>query len=172
MKKGITCFTALALLLGSSYSFAEFYIGASVGQTNQEFSRGKGTSFGGVVGYKFNKYLAIEGGYSDYGNTQGRYLLGIHPSTSVDTFNVSAIAMFPISKRFNIYTRAGVHDWKSSTKLGHFVLANANGTDFGYGGGVNFNFTDTSGMFVEYRSLNIDGENTDNISVGMKIGYW
>ncbi len=81
------------------------------------------SGYGFQVGYRFNSWLAIEGGYLDLGDTTYRETaLGVFvddPDQQVDTFSqkitskvsgltVSVLGIIPLSYRWELYGRAGL----------------------------------------------------------------
>ena len=171
MNKGLALLTASILLIASSFAYGQAYVGASVGQTDYEALTNKATSFGAVVGYKLNDYFAIEGGYSDWGNTEDSLLGTV--KLSADAFNLSALVMYPVSDKIDIYARGGAYFWDASVSEQVYVgvYLEDDGTDFGYGAGINFDITDSVGVFLEYMMLNGDGEDPTNISAGLKFSF-
>jgi len=173
VKKGIILIAASVLLIASSFAYGEGYIGVSAGQSDygdDGFGFDKGTSLGILAGYKLNEYIAIEGGYTDLGDAED----DIAPiwTASGSTINLSAIAIFPIAEIIDIYAKAGAYYWDAKvSEAGYGKLVDDTGTDLGYGVGINVNFTDSVGLFIEYLGLNVDGDDASNISAGIKVRF-
>jgi hypothetical protein len=76
------------------------------------------TAFGIVIGYRLTPYLAIEGGYSNFGQVTYRSRASgsfpLEPGTanvSIDTettgFTISALGVLPLTRDWELFARAG-----------------------------------------------------------------
>ena len=134
-------------------------------------------------GYKFNRFLAVEGGYFDlgkFGFTANTLPLGtLSGSMKVRGVNLDLVGILPITERFSAFGRAGVNyaearDSFSST--GAVTVLNANpkerDTNYKFGGGLQFDFTRRLAMRLEgerYRINDAVGNkgDVDLISLGL-----
>jgi OOP family OmpA-OmpF porin len=134
-------------------------------------------------GYKFNRFLAVEGGYFDlgkFGFTAHTLPLGtLSGSMKVRGVNLDLVGILPITERFSAFGRAGVNyaearDSFSST--GAVTVLNANpkerDTNYKFGGGLQFDFTRRLAMRLEgerYRINDAVGNkgDVDLISLGL-----
>ena len=132
MKKKIVIATFAALGLGAAApSYAQWYVGASVGRSDITFdnaaladqfydlgftsatttSSTRGTGYRAFGGYQLHQYIAAEVAYIDAGRFQSHtevvpagVLTG---STKIDGVEVSAVGTLPLGDRFSIFGRIG-----------------------------------------------------------------
>ena len=114
------------------------------------------------LGYNLGKTFALEGGYTYLGkvsfisNTNAGSISG---STEAGLLNLDLVGKFPLNEQFSILGRLGVYYWKTkndmpnSTTLGTTGV-NDNGTDFKFGGGVQYDFNPKIGMRGEFERFN------------------
>lgn len=168
MKKIATLVFCLAALLPMG-ALAQGYLGGSVGQADLDLPDFEDpTSFSVFGGYRFNKYIAIEGSYIDFGDADD----DIEPIWTIDAsgFDASVLVIWPITDRFEIYGRVGATAWEAElSEAGYGKLEDDDGTDLSYGAGFAFNFTEHVGAFAQFVRVNdID---VDNLSIGVKFSF-
>ena len=152
--------TALAAPMG-------FYVGGSLGSSDQHVSRsnfvnaGKdksatgsvdSTSFGArlFAGYRFSQYLAVEAGYTHYGDAQGNQLA--FQSTSTTPFSgkfsaysgdVSGKFFLPLAEQVNPYVDLGVAYISSKMSISNSSSSSYSKTNSAaslrFGAGMDFN---------------------------------
>lgn len=113
----------------------------------------------GLVGYKFNKYLALEGSYINFGD----YGNGL-ANAETDGYTAGLKVMFPIVDRVELYAKAGQLWYSTDYKVVGF---SGNKDDEGVfaGAGVAFKVTDRFLINAEYTWY--DAEiNADNVANG------
>jgi OOP family OmpA-OmpF porin len=72
------------------------------------------TAYSLNIGYKFNPYFAVEGGYVDLGkygfqsNVTAPAATTVNGSYKVDGVNLSAVGILPLNNGFSVYGKAGV----------------------------------------------------------------
>lgn len=113
----------------------------------------------GLVGYRFNQYIALEGGYinfGDYGNSLG--------NAETDGYTAGLKVMFPIVDRVELYAKGG-QLWYSTDYDVLGVSGNEDGEGVFAGAGVAFKVTDRFLINAEYTWY--DAElNVDNVANG------
>lgn len=109
---------------------AQVYVGGGVGVSkgsfkNSDFSLGdpeiresnddSDTAYKLVVGYKFNPYFAVEGGYTNLGQFDYKYtgvgtLAGDTGKVKykADAWHASAVGILPFAERFSLFGKLGV----------------------------------------------------------------
>lgn len=133
------------------------------------------------LGYNFNKYFGVEGQGSVGLNTDSRQavLSFTGPPTTFRTkvdYSVGAfaVARLPITKRFEVFARGGVHN----TQVGVDVIdgpinvttdspvtsLSETETGFAFGAGTQFNFDKKNAIRADYTYL--DGTNAETLSLG------
>jgi len=156
---------ALAVTFSSSGFAAgsNFYASISAGDADNDMGMGTSADFivddsdlayGLSVGYRINRYFAIEAGYQDLGESSviGIGAGGAGPGgaggpgnafgdtirmqgdaslyTDTSGFTLGAAASYPVNNQLDVYAKAGVFVWD---------------TDYDYDGGVTINGVDYSG---------------------------
>lgn len=122
---------ALSGLVVAAPSYAQWYVGASVGKSDITFnnaaqsdqfldlgftnpstvSNTKDTGYRAFGGYQLHKYIAIEAAYVDLGRFSFRTDVtprgSLSGSTRIDGFELSALGTLPIGDRFGLFARVG-----------------------------------------------------------------
>ncbi len=128
MKKTLTAIAGIAAITSFS-SFAQVqnesnlaydegvYVGANYGwlrvDGDDEFDEDKDV-WQGVVGYRFNKYFALEGGYINFGD----YGNGV-AEASTDGFTTAIKGSYPLTNQLSIYGKLGQLWWETDYRLGN-----------------------------------------------------
>ena len=128
-----TVVAALAVvgLSAAAPSYAQWYVGASVGKSDIKFnnaaqsdqfldlgftnpstvSNTKDTGYRAFGGYQLHKYIAIEAAYVDLGRFSFRTDVtprgSLTGSTRIDGFELSALGTLPLGERFGLFARVG-----------------------------------------------------------------
>lgn len=142
-------------LLASTGAFAGgnsdqgFYAGLDVGRGKPNVAAPLGSTlskkssnvFGGLLGYKFNKNLAVEGQFTGVGKettTTGGTVKG-------DAFGVAAVGSLPMNDKFGVYGKLGYARTKTKTAAG-FGATGASRSAPTYGVGVQYNVNPMLGV--------------------------
>ncbi len=158
----------LTLLLPLFYSVvadADWYLGADVGEARSDVdsaelndrltSRGlpgsarvdsnHRTGWRLLGGYRWGKYLALEGGYTDLGDIEASYS-GTGPLSSAEQkavypasgsgYELSLLGLYPFSENLSGFVRGGLFAWHAeySTNAGTRVSDSGRDRVFGLGG--------------------------------------
>lgn len=114
-------------------------------------------------GYQYNRHLAVEVGYSDLGTFSTRTVTtGPAGTVGTDTrgnaWSLDAVGMLPLSERFALFARLGVHRWELDGRApaivgaaASTVGARATGTDWKYGLGARLDMTKAMSLRVEWE---------------------
>lgn len=135
------------------------YVGASIGyggSGNNPYthnSRALGLIYGFNGGYKFNKYFALEGGYTALPNVT----IGNSDLTKDNWLvDVAAKGIIPINQRFNIYGKVGIA--RVSTKYNAIEALDSNQPNGVkhrftplYGAGAGINISRHTAFTLEYE---------------------
>lgn len=140
---------AVALAAAASSSFAAapagFYGGLDVGSTKIDNLDGNAASFGGSVGYGFNRYVAVELGYRRLGKWD---LFG--GSLKLDQTHFSVVGFYPLSQQVDIYGRFG-HNALNTDSSVPGVTFNDDADGAVYGLGLNYDFSPAVSGRVEVQ---------------------
>lgn len=171
------CFSATAL---ADDNDSGFYLGAGWGQFNVKVENAQGvtdvigdlstddtSAWKAFLGWRFMKWLAIEGDYIDLGNPRGDFnASGANGNYSVELsgFGAYLIGTLPITI-FELSAKAGYywHDVKIRVNLENFGEGNGNvvNTDtsrdaFTYGVGAGVTFIDHINVKLEYERFDLE----------------
>jgi len=156
----------------------------------------KDAAFGFLGGYRFNTHFAVEGGYIDLGRVSYRAqargnITGIPTDATLNFdsesagLNVSALGIWPLSYRWEVYGRAGALfssndfsiyyiDVEQIPKRDRFADSDI---DFIAGIGTSFNFFEIYDVRLEYqRIIDAGDKNTDEadanvLSLGITVVF-
>jgi OOP family OmpA-OmpF porin len=162
-----------ACLGAASYAAAQdsgFYIGAGVGQSQAKDAcdagsgvvltscDDKATAWRVFAGYQFNKYIAAEGAYEDWGKFEATgTVLGTSVNASLKAWGIdaSAVGFLPLVDWFSLLGRVGGTYWDLKAEgavpsLGGSASISDTGFSLHYGLGVQFLFAHQFGIRAEY----------------------
>jgi OOP family OmpA-OmpF porin len=184
---------AAPAVLAASPAFAAddtgFYVGAGLGNFAANSDRiyagrdfdGSDLGFKVFGGYQFLKWLAVEAEYIDGGEPDDNYDSGdeqLSLSVGVTGFVGSAVGILPIGESFNVFGKLGFIYWdadghgdiKSSGSEVEKVNVGDDGTDFAWGVGGSWNFSDTFGLRAEYQGFELS--NFDSVDFASASFVW
>lgn len=214
MKKRLV--TALIVSAFSASAFAQsaqsgWYLGASVGQSRVDVSNDllpivgatstslskdeTDTAYKVFAGYRFNRYVAVEGGWVDLGEVKAtRTMTAPAPggtfSGKIESYGVmlDAVGTFPLGQNFNVFGKAGAFFSTTKTRLatsGNVVLgasvdASEKETEVNLklGLGGQYDFTKSLGVRLEWeRFFDVGKKSTTGegdvelISIGLQYRF-
>ncbi len=136
------------------------------------------------AGYKFNQYIALEGRYwwslgdNDHDWSETEYVDGLPVGTISGSFNdgddlrawgIYLKPMYPVTEQFDIYALLGYGNVELSDDGGDFV----DESDFQWGIGASYEFTENLSIFVDYvRLLDEGGSITTVGELGELTDSW
>jgi OOP family OmpA-OmpF porin len=168
-----------------------FYVGGHLGQAKAKDAcsdvGGPGiscddtaTSFKILGGYQFNKHLAAELGYIDFGKAEARGPGGTITLKS-HAFDLVAVGTLPIADRFSVYGKIGAYRATTDLNVSTTLLrgsASDDSTDLTYGVGAGFDATRQVTLRAEWqRYSDVGGDNVggkgdvDVISLGVLFRF-
>lgn len=173
---------ALALISSSAAMAADsgWYVGASLGQSNADYSSGdlksalEAQGATGVVasvdntdtgwklfgGYQLNKNIGFEAAYVNLGSLTGSATYTApagspyRTNVDVDGFQISVVGTLPLNGAFAVFGKVGAFFSNSEgTDATSLATANASAdnTDWTYGLGANWQFNQNIGLRAEWE---------------------
>ncbi len=143
------------------------YLGAGIGQTENEIRRGtfnlddKSTSYQLFAGIRPLDVLAFELQYVDFGSASTGVTSG--DSSAVGGFIVGFLPLVPTAE---IYAKVGYASWRNSVRAVSAV-SRQDGEDLSYGGGFQLRFGSLAGR-LEYQRFDLgDSDNQQLLSLGI-----
>lgn len=143
----------------SSAAFADdqgFYAGLNVGIGKPNISTTNGVDksssivSGGVLGYKINKYLGVEGQYTGIGKVTDK----VSGHAKGDALSLTAIGFLPLNDEFNLYGKLGVAATKTTVSSNLSPMHDASRTGITYGLGGEYNINKNIGMRLGWDHYN------------------
>jgi OOP family OmpA-OmpF porin len=164
-KTTIAALVAASGLALSSGAFAQakpadtgFYIGASVGQSTADCDTSgtglscddKDTAYKVFGGYKFNRNLAVEAGYTPLGEVTASGG-GVNITAEATAWELVGVGMFPLGNNFSVYGKLGLYSGELEVSSNIGASGDKTTTDLTYGLGVQFDFTRNLGIRGEWQ---------------------
>ena len=174
-------------LFGAQGAFAQdkgFYLGGALGQaTFKGFCVDdpsvltcdeKDTAWKVFGGYRFNRYVAIEGTYVDWGKAIGT-VDPVGPAGPVVVplsqtgMGVAAVGSFALTPQFSVFGKAGFLMTEQKTPASASGNTSRDETEFHYGLGARFSFTPNWGMRAEWERT--EKTEVEMLSIGVEYRF-
>jgi OOP family OmpA-OmpF porin len=156
-----------------------FHFGVSAGQASFDVSQANArfsvddTGYKGYFGYKFFRSLAVEASYVDFGSVN-ETLDDVGLEAEANSANLYALGILPVTPRIELFAKLGVAVWDSKTTItedGSPEPMDESGTDFSYGLGLNWNFTERFGLRGELEYYGFGSQDVRLGSLGLFIQF-
>lgn len=124
------------------------------------------------LGYSFNKYFGVEAQGFIGTNRESETIDSVTVDAKVDySLAAFAVARLPLSKKFEVFARGGLHNTQTSIEIedGSIPDFNVTETGFAVGGGVQYNFNKKHAIRYEYTYLDDIDANTYTLSYVRKF---
>lgn len=152
----------------------------SVGLSRAEYDLGSGFDesdtglFVVNLGYKVNRYFAVELGYQDFGDIS----VSGNGSADVeaDAFQAAIVGRLPFSNQFSAFAELGVDFWDGEVSFQNvpgFGSGNASddGSDIYYGVGGELVLQNGLAVFIEYQFHDLDDLEIDTFGGSIKYYF-
>lgn len=167
MKKILLAVAAACLFATPAFAADDgFYVEGGIGYYQLDIGGGwdaGDTAYKLGAGYNFLKYFGVEVEWIDGGSPE-KY--GI--SVDISGWNFSGIGRWPVTDQFDVFAKLGALVWDASAH--GYVRGNGDGTDFSWGVGAGWNFTDHFTVNAEYQGFEI--EDTDSSALWIASAVW
>ena len=151
-------FIAVAAISNVAFAGEEgFYAGGNIGSGKPNINTLNGTSksssvVGGVIlGYKFNKYIGVEGEYTGVGKVTDK----VSGTAKGDAASIAAIGFLPLNDEFSLYGKVGVATAKTTVSSNLAPMADATHTAATYGVGAEYNLNKNIGIRLGWDHYNM-----------------
>jgi len=164
---------AIALVASPAYAADNgFYVEGGIGYYQLDIGQidfgdswdAGATAYKLGVGYNFLKYFGVEVEWIDGGSPED---LGV--SVDLTGWNASAIGRWPVTDQFNVFAKLGAIMWNADLR-GFGEHDSTDGTDFSWGLGAGWNFTDHFTVNAEYQGFEI--ADTDSSALWIASAVW
>jgi OmpA-OmpF porin, OOP family len=158
-----------AIALAASPVFAAddgFYVEGGIGYYQLDIGGGwdaGDTAYKLGAGYNFLKYFGVEVEWIDGGSPE-KY----GETVDINGWNFSAIGRWPVSEQFELFAKLGALMWNAD--VSGFLHGSDDGTDFSWGLGAGWNFTDHFTVNAEYQGFEI--ADTDASELWIASAVW
>lgn len=138
-----------------------WYVGAGMGLSNIDAGIFDETDLGLKIfgGYQFNKYLGLEGGYSDFGTANEEDPTG-RVEVDLDGFNAYVLGLLPVGDHLEVFGKLGAIAWNADFE-GFSPTVSDDGTDFAYGIGLQGSDDEHWLARLEFEAFDL--EDTDDV---------
>jgi OOP family OmpA-OmpF porin len=121
-------------------------------------------------GYQYNRHLAVEVAYSDFGRFSTQTVTTgpagtVGSDTRANAWSMDAIGLLPLSDRIALFGKVGLHRWEVDGRAAAIVGgaastvgARATGTDWKYGFGARFDVSKSTALRVEWERFRNVGD--------------
>lgn len=147
----------------------DYYVRAGAGTvepSRSDFDSSQTWTLG--AGWRFNRFLSVEGGYNDLGQYSAPGIGGpVNADATSLELGVAAKVPFGKSGLFG-QARVGAHHWE--TQLDSFEISSRlSGTDAYYGLGIGYDFKAPFSVIVSYERYGWDNADLDRVMVGFEV---
>ena len=142
-----------------------FYVGAGLGVfgVNDSGFNADANGWKLMGGWMPLPYVGAELEYIDGGTVKDKGL-EIDPTGA----NLSVKGNFPIGEKFDVFAKLGYFFWDADERF-EGISHNDSGSDFSYGIGADFNFTEHFGVMTEYQWFKLENADSDMWSLS---AFW
>lgn len=128
----------------------------------------RNTGWKAFVGYRFNRFFSLEGGYFELGKFDFASIAtlpagSLGGNVEIKGLNFDAVFTLPLTEKFSLFARAGANyaDTRDSLSgTGSFVVTDPNpkkmDLNYKYGAGLQYDFTNSFGVRGEYERYRIN----------------
>jgi OOP family OmpA-OmpF porin len=134
-----------------------WYVGGHVGRADWDRANDEDTSIRLLGGYQFNRNIAVEFGYIDFGSVAG-------DSAKGKASDVVGVGSIPLADKFSVYGKLGFA-WSEVKGFGQ----NESGLELTYGVGASYDFSPTVAFRGEWQKYPDAGDGATDIDV-LSIG--
>jgi long-subunit fatty acid transport protein len=173
--------TVLAVVMPSAaYADSGLILAGSVGsaELSDDFDGfdvdTNSTAYRLTVGWQFNDYFTLEGGYHNFGDFDQRFDIEGAPvdiSLTADGFTLGATGNLPLGERWMLFARAGAFFWDGDASINDMTAATPEDSNIYLGVGAGFNVTKKLSLTVDGSRYDLDGTSSTVISAGLKYAF-
>ena len=132
------------------------------------------TAYRLVVGWRFNDYFALEGGYHNFGDFEQTFDIAGVPNTvvlSADGFTLGATGAIPFGERFSLMGRAGMFFWNGNAEINNVSQATPEDSNLYLGAGLRFQITEKVQVTGDWTRYDLEGTNSGVFSIGLEYQF-
>jgi OOP family OmpA-OmpF porin len=182
MKNLSILIAALLAVLIPAAALAEsgFVVGASVGsaELSDDFDGfdvdANSTAYRFTVSWKFNDYLAVQGGYHNFGRFDQTFDIdgeAVDLSLKADGFTLGLVGNLPLGDRWSLFARSGAFFWDGDADINNVSAATPEDTNFYFGAGVQFVIGEKLSLTADGSRYDLDSSASNVFSIGLNYTF-
>jgi len=157
-----------------------FFVAASIGsaELSEDFDGfnidTNSTAYRLTAGWRFNDYVAVEGGYHNFGRFEQTVDVGGTPtdvSLKADGFTLGGVGDLPLGERFSLFARAGAYFWDGDGDINGVSAATPEDTNFYFGLGARMNLTDRLSATADGSRYELEDTSSTVFSIGLDYRF-
>jgi hypothetical protein len=182
MKNQSIIIAAALVVLTPAITLADsgFVVGASVGsaELSDDFDGfdvdANSTAYRLTVGWKFNDYWTIEGGYHNFGRFDQTFDIedeAVDVSLKADGFTLGLVGKLPLGDRWSLFARSGAYFWDGDADINNVSAATPEDTNFYFGAGVELAIGEKLSLTADGSRYDLDGSTSNVFSIGLSYVF-
>lgn len=132
------------------------------------------TAWGLTIGWRFNTYFAVEGGYRNFGRFDQTFDIEGEPvdvSLKADGFVLGVIGSVPIGERFGVFAKAGSFFWDGDSEINSLTVATPGDTNLYFSAGASFILAERLSLSVDVARYDFEDTESDVVSLGVSYRF-
>lgn len=161
-----------------------FYLGGALGQSKfKDWCTGEtatirftgcdesDTSWKLLGGYRFNRYVAVEASYIDWGEVTASVNTGAQVAAKQHSYGLAVVGTIPLGQRFELFGKAGFLQTEQETRriTPSPSTVDRDETELHYGLGAKYGFTENWALRGEWE--NTDKLKVELLSIGVEYRF-
>ena len=157
-----------------------FFLAASVGsaELSEDFDgfdiEADSMAYRITAGWRFSDYLAVEGGYHNFGDFEQTIDIAGTPtdlSFKADGFTIGGVGSLPLGERFALFARAGAFFWDGDADINNVTRATPEDTNLYLGAGARLALSERLSLTVDGSRYDLDDTSSTVFSVGLDVRF-
>lgn len=153
-----------------------FFVAAGLGsaELSEDFDGfdvdASSTAYRIAVGWRFSEFLAIGGGYQNFGRfDQTLDIDGTSTEVSLkaDGFTLGGIVSWPVGNRWSLFARAGAFFWDGDAEINDATEASPEDTNLYLGAGARVVLTERWSLTADGSRYALDDTSSTVVSIGI-----
>jgi len=170
----------IALFPLTAIADSGFFLGGAVGSASldEDFDGlivdSSTTSIRLVAGWRFNDYIAFEGGYHSFGDFEDTLDIGGVPtsvSVKADGWTLGGIASIPVGERFSLFGRVGAFFWDGDAEVNNISVATPEDSNLFLGAGADYAFTEKFSLTGDWTRYELEDAASNVFSMGFQFRF-
>jgi OOP family OmpA-OmpF porin len=164
----------------TTYADSGLVVGASVGSAELSDDFGgfavdtDSTAYRITVGWRFNDYLAVEGGYHNFGRFDQTFDVegtDVDISLKADGFTLGIVGNLPLGDRWSLFARSGAFFWDGDADINNVSAATPEDTNIYFGAGVRLAMTEKLSLTADGSRYDLDDTSSNVFSLGLNYHF-